>query len=227
MMQANQHFVENLITLRNHYQALLEEYERSWVQVREQLTHLNALLVDQLVQNQQHFVESLIGLRDQYQAQMEEYSRSSSHAREQLTHVNALLVDQLVLPDGQQPVSIQASTVESLQPNHPFIRGRGGSVGSFSEAIALEKHPITPSLDNEQSRQGDVNENEASTQLEAAEIPRDSSPEQDAQQDYDQELDIDYSTIGQMKRKPLLSKLTKSNPQVVASQVLTRVNSLP
>lgn len=48
-MQHNQHFVESLIALRDHYQALLEEYDRQAVNVREQLTHVNALLVDQLV----------------------------------------------------------------------------------------------------------------------------------------------------------------------------------
>lgn len=48
-MQNNQHFVESLIALRDHYQALLEEYDRQAVNVREQLTHVNALLVDQLV----------------------------------------------------------------------------------------------------------------------------------------------------------------------------------
>ncbi len=62
-MQTNQHFVENLIALRNQYQALLEEHERLSTNVREQLTHINALLVERLV-HQPNLLETLNAQRD-------------------------------------------------------------------------------------------------------------------------------------------------------------------
>lgn len=105
-----QPLIESLIGLREHYQGVHEEIERKAAHIREQLTHVNALVVDQLVENQQ-FVTSLMGLREHYQALHQEYQHSGSHAREQLAHVNALLAEQLLRSTNQQSVSIQASTV--------------------------------------------------------------------------------------------------------------------
>lgn len=110
-MQQNQQFIESLFGLREHYQALNEECERKATQVREQLIHVNALLVEQLIESQQ-FVESLMRLREHYQGLNEQYERKVSNARVQLTHVNALLAEQLVLQHSeQQPVCIEASTI--------------------------------------------------------------------------------------------------------------------
>ena len=108
-------FVESLISLKDHYQGLNQEYEQKEAHAKEQLAHVNALLVDQLVENQQ-FVESLITLRTRYQGLNEDCSRQAAHVREQLSHINALLVDQLVLQHNQQPISIQASTVNQDAP---------------------------------------------------------------------------------------------------------------
>lgn len=105
-----QPLIESLIGLREHYQGVHEEIERKAAHIKEQLTHVNALVVDQLVENQQ-FVTSLMGLREHYQALHQEYQHSGAHAREQLTHVNALLAEQLLRSTNQQSVSIQASTV--------------------------------------------------------------------------------------------------------------------
>lgn len=66
-MQHNQHFVESLIALRDHYQALLEEYDRQAVNVREQLTHVNALLVDQLVLSHNQQTVSIHASLNQHQ----------------------------------------------------------------------------------------------------------------------------------------------------------------
>ncbi|WP_250126435.1 hypothetical protein [Chroococcidiopsis sp. CCMEE 29] len=111
-MQHQKQFVANLLELRAHYQSLQNEYERSCVHIREQLSHVNALLVEQLSENQQ-LVESLMELRTHYQAVYEELQQKVAQAKEQLNHVNALLADQLVLQhNGQQPVAISAATVE-------------------------------------------------------------------------------------------------------------------
>ena len=66
-MQHNQHFVESLIALRDHYQALLEEHDRQAVNLREQLTHVNALLVDQLVLSHNQQPVSIHALINQHQ----------------------------------------------------------------------------------------------------------------------------------------------------------------
>jgi hypothetical protein len=52
-------------------------------------SHINALLVDQMVE-EQRFIESLAELRNRYQEQAHECVRKASHAKEQITHVNAL-----------------------------------------------------------------------------------------------------------------------------------------
>lgn len=65
-MQHNQPFVEHLIALKSHYQSIHEEIEREKAHTTEQLTHVNAILIEHLGENQQ-FVLSLIGLRTHYQ----------------------------------------------------------------------------------------------------------------------------------------------------------------
>ena len=107
-MQPNQQFVESLVALRNHYQSLYEKIERSVAHAQNQLTHVNALLVDQVVSDQR-FVASLIELQKQYQGMATKCDRQSAHAREQLTHVNALLAEQLV-EQHHQLISMSAAT---------------------------------------------------------------------------------------------------------------------
>jgi len=106
----NQQFVEDLVRLRKLYQLQQAEIEREKGHAIGQLSHINALLVDQMV-GEQRFIESLAELRNRYQEQANECVRKASHAKEQITHVNALLADQLVQRHNQQPFSIQASTV--------------------------------------------------------------------------------------------------------------------
>lgn len=112
-MSNTQHFALSLIGLRSHYQALNQEYERELAYLKEQLTHINALLVDRVVENQ-HFLESLMEMRSHYVSLNEQCRQKSSHAQEQLQNVNALLADQFVLQHNeQQPVSIQATVKEN------------------------------------------------------------------------------------------------------------------
>jgi len=106
----NQQVVEDLITLKKLYQLQQAEIEREKGHAIGQLSHINALLVDQMV-GEQRFIESLAELRSHYQELTQECDRKASHAKEQITHVNALLADQLVQRHNQQPFSIQASTV--------------------------------------------------------------------------------------------------------------------
>jgi len=107
----NQPFVENLISLRNHYQSLQQETERERTHAQEQLAHVNALMVDHFI-TAQGFVEGLIELRHQYQGQVAECDRHASHLREQLTHVNALLADQLV-QQHEGRISIAAASTSN------------------------------------------------------------------------------------------------------------------
>lgn len=108
-----QQFVENLISLKNHYQALLAEHENKVTHLREQMSHVNALLVEQLVENQ-HLIQSLVELRSHYQALHEQQQQKAAQLREHLAHVNALLADQVVW-QSQHLVSIPAATLEQQQ----------------------------------------------------------------------------------------------------------------
>jgi hypothetical protein len=52
-------FTDKLLTLREHYQAVLADYERKAAHAREQLSHINALLVEHLVTALTHGTASL------------------------------------------------------------------------------------------------------------------------------------------------------------------------
>ena len=111
-MPQNQHFIQNLIEMRSHYQSLIRDAERDSNHATEQLAHVNALLVEQLAVNQQ-FTESLLQLRSHYQALRSQHHQKPQNAKEQIAHVNALLADSLVLQHSQQqPISNQAATLE-------------------------------------------------------------------------------------------------------------------
>ncbi len=64
----NQQVVEDLITLKKLYQLQQAEIEREKGHAIGQLSHINALLVDQMV-GEQRFIESLAELRNRYQEQ--------------------------------------------------------------------------------------------------------------------------------------------------------------
>lgn len=102
--QQLQEFIENLMSLKDHNQSLLAEYEKKVTHSREQLSHIDALLVTHLGGNQQ-FVQSLIELRSHYQALLDEQQQKANQAKEQLSHLNALLLDQLVW-QTQQSISL-------------------------------------------------------------------------------------------------------------------------
>lgn len=108
-MQQQPNLIGNLIALRDYYQGCMEEYERSATHALEQLTHINALLVDQLAENQQAFA-NLIELRSHYLSLQEEHKRAATHAKEQLLRAKALLAEELLL-QHQPPMSMEAATV--------------------------------------------------------------------------------------------------------------------
>lgn len=111
-MPQNYQFIQNLIEMRSHYQSNITDAERDSNHATEQLTHINALLIDQLAVNQQ-FTESLLQLKAHYQALRSQYHQKVQSAKEQIAHVNALLADSLVLQHNQQqPISIQLATLE-------------------------------------------------------------------------------------------------------------------
>lgn len=163
--QQFQQLIENLISLKNHYQTLLSEYEHKAVRAREQLTHVNALLLAQLTENQPA-VQSLIDLRSHYQTLHEQQQQKSVHAREQITHLNALLADQFVW-QTQQPVSIAASTLEAQAlfgtaelKNEEFSQQvpdakieAHTSPPLQKQQVAESEEPETPNESNEDSNQ--------------------------------------------------------------------------
>lgn len=111
-MPQNYQFIQNLIDLREHYQSLIDDAERDSNHATEQLNHVNALLVDQLVVNQQ-VAESLLQLRDNYRTLHQQSHQKAQNAKEQIAHINALLADSLVLQHSQQQsFSIQAATLD-------------------------------------------------------------------------------------------------------------------
>lgn len=103
-------FIENLLEMRSHYQAQVNQCDRLIAHAQDGLIHVNALLVDEALDNQQ-FVENLLQMRSHYQATIDEQKRQLASAKEQLLHINALLAEQmLVQHENEQAISMQAST---------------------------------------------------------------------------------------------------------------------
>ncbi len=60
-------FIENLVEMRSHYGAQIQQSDRLITHAQNGLTHINALLVDEFLDNQQ-FVENLRIMRSHYQS---------------------------------------------------------------------------------------------------------------------------------------------------------------
>ena len=110
-------FVENLIALKNHYQSVQEARGREKSHALQQLGHVDALLVDSMVEP--GFVENLAQLQQQYQSVVNQCDRLLSNAREQLIHVNALLADQFV-QQYEQRQAIEAAVVDEQEQQLAF-----------------------------------------------------------------------------------------------------------
>lgn len=111
-MSSIESFLTNLLEMRSHYQGQIHRCDRAIAHTQDGLIHVNALLVDEALDNQQ-FVENLLQMRAHYQVTIDEQRRSSASAKEQLVHVNALLAEQMVMQhENEQAISMQASTYE-------------------------------------------------------------------------------------------------------------------
>ena len=105
--------LEHLMSLKDYYQDQLIESEQKARSAQEQLSHVNALLLDQLGDVGQ-FVETLIELRSHLQTQVAQNQQQAARAREQLSHAHALLADQIEL--RSQQVSIPAAIEPEQKP---------------------------------------------------------------------------------------------------------------
>ena len=114
-------FIDNLIEMRSHYSQLLQQSDHTVNLAQDSLSHINALLINELSGNQP-FGENLNQMRTHYQTIVEENDRALSDARIQLNHINALLAEQLILQQGENIViSLPASPVERLNLPLPEI----------------------------------------------------------------------------------------------------------
>jgi len=101
-------FLTNLLEMRSHYQAQVQQCDRLIAQAQDGLIHVDALLVDEALDNQQ-FGESLLEMRSHYLALVAEQRRAAASAREQLVHINALLAEQMAMQHRyEQTISMQA-----------------------------------------------------------------------------------------------------------------------
>ncbi len=110
-MPLSENFIENLIEMRSHYGAQIQQSNRLVAHAQENLSHINALLVDKFLDNQQ-FVENLLQMRSHYQSLVDEQKQQIASAKDQLVHINALLAEQVVVQHLEgQTISLQASTI--------------------------------------------------------------------------------------------------------------------
>jgi len=134
----NQQFIEHLIKLKTYYRAQQLETEQRKHHAAQQLTHVNALLVDE--QESPNLVESLIELRHHYQQQVAECEHKAAHLREQLMHVNALLADQLV-QHHDYLASLQTATI-TQDRNHSLAEATDFTDSQTSEDRELDESGV-------------------------------------------------------------------------------------
>lgn len=184
--------VEHLISLRNHYQGLLSESEQTASHALEQLTHINALLVDHV--EHQQLVHNLIELRSRYLRQHEEHKRAATHAREQLNHIQALLADELLLEHHRQPFSLETASLARLE--------------DLQLSAAAESEASLPSLD--QAKEPDKPASEPQVSVTATEMTGDQSELEIAADDEDAALHhLQFSAL-KTPMKPRYQHLTKT-----------------
>lgn len=135
-------FIENLLEMRLHYQLQVNQCDRLVAHAQEQLSHVNALLVDEALDNRQ-FVENLLQMRSHYQTTVEEQKRHSASAKEQLVHINALLAEQIAMQHGnEQAISMQARAVSDR--------------AALQEATEARELPTTDPLESTPAAQEEV-----------------------------------------------------------------------
>ena len=165
-----QHLIENLIALKELYHTQLVESEKKVTRFKEQLSHVNGLLVAQLVENQQ-FVQSLVDMRSQCHAQLEASQRQAAHAREQLTHINALLADQVSLPLIEHSFELQAAAIEG-QPQQAISGIAEPEPESFSQTeaeLAQQQSQTEAELAQQQSQtEAELAQQQSQTEAELA-----------------------------------------------------------
>ncbi len=132
-------FIENLIEMRSHYQSQIQQSDRLITHAQNGLTHVNALLVNEFLDNQQ-FVENLRIMRSHYQSLVDEQKQQMATAKDQLVHINALLAEQMVVQHGEgQTISLQASTVTDDPTLTEATEDKELSSQLKSESIVEEK----------------------------------------------------------------------------------------
>ncbi len=112
----NQQFVESLMELRAHYQALYEEQQQKVAHAREQLSHVNALLADSLVlqHNGQHSVSIQSATVEEREPQALAGTTDAQHQEESPPEGESEPPDSL-----NPPMSSPASQAEQPQEDEP------------------------------------------------------------------------------------------------------------
>lgn len=157
--------IEHLMSLQDYYQVQLIESEQKAKSTLEQLSHVNALLVDSLGDVGQ-FMESLMELRSHLQTQLRQHQQQAAIATEQLSHIQPLLTDQLIsrsqkLPIATTTVVPQPHSVVVEEPPEPLQIPTTESIPQIPSAPTEdqdEDSTLTPSASTEA-----VDEDEDST----------------------------------------------------------------
>ena len=132
-------FIDNLIEMRSHYSQLLQQSDHTVNLAQDSLSHINALLINELSGNQP-FGENLNQMRTHYQTIVEENDRVLASARVQLNHIYAMLTEQLILQQGENIViSLPASPVERL--NLPLLETNSTSTETIPQPQSFPDQP--------------------------------------------------------------------------------------
>lgn len=162
-MPSTESFITTLLEMRSHYQAQTRERDRLVAQAQEGLTHVNALLVDEILDNQQ-FATNLLQMRSHLSATLEEQKGLLSKAKEQLVHINALLAEEIAMQDRDgQTISMQAATInnnlaltEVVEPKELPIPEQSEDIPTLQGKVQAVEENQESSLDLEQVSPADI-----------------------------------------------------------------------
>lgn len=158
-------FIENLLEMRSHYQARVNQCDRLIAHAQEGLAHINALLVDEALDSQQ-FATNLLQMRSHYQTLVDEQKRRSATALEQLVHINALLAEQMAMQHrGEQTISMQATAYTDNPVLTESIEGKELPIATEQlEPLPATKEQVK-SVEKIQSQQSNLEPEQANSSV--------------------------------------------------------------
>jgi hypothetical protein len=141
-------FIDNLIALRDHYQSLLADYASKSTHAREQLSHINALLVDQLVASPTQATAPLSAVIQEPSATLALTGATETPHESPATALSEFPAGVSAASNGKKP---RKQTTRRLTTRKKASSDQGNKEPEIT-SLALEPKPIQPTAQRKGNR---------------------------------------------------------------------------